>query len=1080
MKDVYLSPWLHSVKKSRATKFACALLFLSVNAFSTSSIQSPQVSIQANQISIKRALSEIEKQTDYLFVYNKEEVDLEQIINVHVMNAPISEVLALIFNGTDVVCTVEGENIMLKSHGESFNISPEKNQQKHILKGKVVDEKGEVVVGANVLLKGTTEGTITDIDGNFSIEVPNGSTLLVSYIGFTDYEIRIEGQDDISITLLEDSHALDELVVVGYGTQRKKDLTSSISSVKSENFNKGAIINNPLQMVEGKVAGLTVTRASGNDPNAGTSIQLRGVSSVKGSASPLVVIDGVPGGDLSTVLPQDIESIDVLKDGSAAAIYGTRGTNGVILVTTKKGASGKVRINYEAQLYTETIAKKLDVLSTEQYKQYGIDHDKSFIDYGADTDWFDELTKVPFSHIHNLSMSGGSENTSYRASLSYKNQEGIVSTNTTRETLNGRVSLTQKTWDDKLQVDMNLAYSMIDATFTDYTVFEQAIRRNPTEPVYNEDGSFFYPVGSEEFEFNPVARLNNKNNGAEYNRFLGDMRITLNPLPGLKGSLMMALQKNNDLTHYYESRLSEGSEERGDSGTAKRQANNGTNKTLEGTIEYNGQIGKHGFNTLVGYSYQDFMSEYFNAENYGFLSDAYQYNNLGAGSFLKEGLANMGSGKSTNKLIAFLARVNYNYDNKYLLSASVRREGSSRFGANHKWGTFPAVSAGWRINNEDFLKDIDWLSDLKVRLGYGLTGNQMSENYISIARIGTQQYIWHDDTYIRSMGMSSNPNPDLKWEVKKELNIGLDASVFDSRLGMTFDMYQRKNTDLLYQVQASVPSLIHSTIWANVGEMESKGVEVVLYGNPIRTDDMNLDLSLNLSYNKSQLLSLSNDQYLSSATYLEFGTLPAPGNLGQSIRLEENGEVGNFWGYQYLGLTKEGEWIFKDNDGNGVIDNDDKTVIGNGVPKVFAGFNGSFSYKNFDMSLQFKGAFGFDILNTKEMYYGNPNFYPSNLLISVLDKHKGINDSPQFSDYYLEKGNYLKLSNLTVGYTFTPENIKYLRNIRVYLSGDNLLTFTKYTGIDPELTSNGFETGIDARDFYPRTRTFSFGVNVGF
>lgn len=1071
---------MYKKKAINIMRISLLLLFLGIFSISaTTYSQEARVSIELKNATINEVLSAIKNQTSYSFWYDVTEVDTNRKVSIKAQQETVEQVLATIFKGQGLEFRVVDKHIVIEKRSASPT-APASAQQQKTVTGVIIDEMGEPLIGANIIIKGTTIGTVTDADGKFSLSAPEGAILQVSSIGYLQLFIPVGSKSDLKITLKEDTQALEEVVVIGYGTQKKKDLTSSVSSVKSESFNKGAVMNNPLQLVEGKVAGLNITRDAGTDPNAGVKVQLRGVSSVKGSSSPLIVIDGVPGGDLNTVLPQDIESIDVLKDGSAAAIYGTRGTNGVILVTTKKGTAGTLRINYEAQLYTETVAKHLDVLSTEQYKQFGKDHDKTFIDFGHDTDWFDQLVKTPFNHIHNLSMSGGSGQTTYRASLSYKNQEGIVSTKTNRETLNGRISVSQKAWEDKLRFDMNLAYTNIVSRFTDYGVFEQAIKRNPTEPVYNEDGSFFYPTGSEEFEYNPVARLQNKVNGAEYNRFMGDMRVTLELYKGLKASAMGAIKKQSDLTHFYESRLSEGSDERGDSGTAERKAEAATDKTFEATIDYSGSTGKHTYSAVVGYSYQDFATENFSAKNFGFITDVYQWNNLEAGSYLKGGKAEMKSNKISSKLIAFLGRANYSYDNRYLASVTVRREGSSRFGTNSKWGTFPAVSVGWRMNNEAFMKDFDWLSDLKIRAGYGLTGNQMDENYISIARMGTQQYILNGDTWIQSYGLSTNPNSSLKWEVKKELNFGMDVSILDNRLGFNLDVYERKNTDLLYKVQASVPSLIHGDVWANVGEMKSNGVEVVVFGTPIRRKDMNWDVSVNLAYNKSRLLSLSNDQYVSSATYIEFGTLPAPGNLGNAIRLEENGRVGNFYGYRYEGLTPEGKWIFKENKEDGKIDNDDKEVIGNGVPKVFAGLNTTFTYKNFDVSLQLKGAFGFDILNTKEMYYGNPSFYPSNLLVSVLDKHKDLNDSPQYSSYYLEKGDYLKLSNLTVGYTFINKKIKYLRDIRVYLSGDNLLTFTGYSGLDPEIVSNGFETGIDARNFYPRTRTYTFGINIGF
>jgi TonB-linked SusC/RagA family outer membrane protein len=486
---------------------------------------------------------------------------------------------------------------------------------------------------------------------------------------------------------------------------------------------------------------------------------------------------------------------------------------------------------------------------------------------------------------------------------------------------------------------------------------------------------------------------------------------------------------------------------------------------------------------MAGYSYQDFMYEYFQAKNMDFASDQFSWNNLGAGAYLKEGKATMSSGKGENTLIAFFSRATYNYDDRYLFTASLRREGSSRFGVNNKWGSFPAVSFGWRINNEGFMDHISWLNDLKIRAGYGVTGNQMSENYVSIPRINSQQYVLNGDEWILTYGPSSNPNADLKWEEKHEINIGFDFSAIDSRLGLTFDWYKRENKDLLYVVQASVPSLIYSSIWANVGDMESKGVELTFYGEPVRSKDLNLGLAVNISHNSSRLVSLSNNKYVSAAKYREFGYLGSPGILGNTIRLEEGGKVGNFYGFHYQGLTDNGKWIFEDlNDDDKITEEVDEKVIGNGVPKYFLGLTANLRYKQFDLALSMKGAFGFDILNTKEIYYGNPYTFPSNnLLISALDKHKKLNDIPQYSDYYLEKGDYLKISNLSVGYNFNTAALgQYISRIRIYAGADNLHTFTSYSGIDPEINSTGFETGVDYRGFYPRTCMLTFGLNVNF
>ncbi len=960
-----------------------------------------------------------------------------------------------------------------------MNVSLVFSQQTQTVTGTVLDETGEPMVGVSVVIKNTGTGASTNIDGFYTINVPNNATLTFSYLSYRTIEVVVAGKTKIDVKMEEDLQMLDEVVVVGYGTQRKKDLTGSVTSVKSDAFNKGAVNANPLQLVEGKVAGLTITRVNGNDPNSGLGVQLRGVSSANGSQAPLIIIDGVPDGDINTISPQDIESIDVLKDGSAAAIYGTRGTNGVILITTKKGKGGKARIDFEAMVFTETIEKKLESLTADQYWQVSVDKNKDIIDKGYNTQWFDEMIGTPLSQMYNLTLSGGSEDLTYRATVSYKDQDGIVSVPTNRETTNGRMSLTQTNWGGRLKFDVNLAYSNIKSKFTDYAAFEQAVIHNPTFPIYNPDGSFCYSENPSEFDFNPVAYLSNVDKRAEYNRIMGDLRASIEPIKDLKISAMGAIRKHMDQNYYYELSTSEFNDKSKVKGIAERSSTNYTARTFESTADYFMQINKHKIFFMGGYSYQDFESDNFNAKNQNFSSDAFSWNNLNNGTYLIEGRAGMGSTKTSNKLIAFFGRATYNYNEKYLLTASIRHEGSSRFGVNHKWGNFPAISAGWRISNESFMKRFDWLSDLKLRAGYGLTGNQMDTDYISIARMGQQQYIFHKGEWIRSYGPSTNPNPDLKWEVKHEANFGLDASFLRDRLGLTFDIYSRKNTDLLYQVQASVPGLIHDMVWANVGDMKSNGVELVLSGVPIMQKNLVWNVSANISHNTSRIVSFAQN---SGANFMEFGYLGAPGILGNTIRLEEGGEVGNFYGFKYMGLTENGKWIFDDVDKNGIYNDADKQVIGNGVPDYVAGLTSNLTYKRFELTLGLRGAFGFEVLNSKEIYYGNPFSFPSNnLLVSALGKNKNINDSPQYSSYYLEKGDYLKISNLTFAYNFDTKNFsKFVSKLRLYASADNLYTFTKYSGIDPEVASNGFTTGIDGRLFYPRTRTFTFGMNLSF
>lgn len=1057
------------------------LLFVVAFMCITISVSAQKVTLSFKQTKLSNVLNSITQQTGLTFTYSQPTVNPDRIVSIEVTDTELSQALDQLFGGTDIGYEIDTKKVFLV--GKNTSAANAISQTKRRISGTILDINKDPIIGASVIEKGTQNGVMTDLDGRFAMEVSSNAVLAISYIGFTPQEVHVGNRHELTIIMEEDQKILEEVVVIGYGVQRKKDVTSSVSSLRASDLAQGAIGANPLQAAEGKVAGLTITRSNGNDPNATLDIQLRGVSTVNGGQHPLIVIDGIPGGDLNTLTQQDIESIDVLKDGSAAAIYGTRGTNGVILITTKKGVKGATKVEFEAMLSTETIDKKLDVMSASEYRKFASDKGIQIQDGGHDTNWFDELTKTPLNQTYNLALSGGTDNTTYRASLSYKSQEGITKTPTTRETINSRISLSQNAWEGKLKFDLNVAYSHVKARLTDYASFEQAIKRNPTEPVYNDDGTYYYPQGGYEFDFNPVARLENATNRLESNRVMGDFRVTLNITKDLRTSAMAAIRKETTITNYYDSRLSEASVKGGVSGQAERRTNNYTDRTFEWTADYNKTIDKHFFSVMGGYTYQDFMYEYFYAKNMGFITDAFGANNLVAGTYLKEGLAEMASSKESNKLIAFIGRGTYNFDNKYLMTATIRREGSSRFGDNYKWGNFPAVSIGWRISSEPFMENLEWLNDLKLRAGYGVTGTQMLTNYISIPRMTGQQYIMQGDKWVQGYGLSTNPNPDLKWETKKELNIGLDISALDNRVGMIFDVYMRNDNDLLYTVEAPMPPLVHSSLWANVGKMKSNGIEFTIFGVPIKTQDFRMNASMNFSYNKSKLQDMSNAKYISAANYIPIGTFPAPGNLGSIIRLEKNEEVGNFYGYKFLGFTDEGKWIFDEpTHPDGKYDDNDKQIIGNGVPKYFAGLSVDMSYKRFDLSLTFRGAFKFDILNMKEIYYANPSIFPAyNLMKSALDKHKDLNDIPQYSSYYLEKGDYVKLGNMTFAYRVNTQKFsKYISNLRIYVTGDNLLTITGYNGVNPELRSTGLETGIDYRTYYPRTRTFTFGVNIGF
>lgn len=966
----------------------------------------------------------------------------------------------------------------------------------NLIKGKVQDAKtGAGISGVSVTVKGSAKGTTSDGQGNFALQAKVGDVLVVSSIGYRTNEVKVTGNTPIDIKLSATEDQLDEVIVVGYGTQKKSEVTSAVASVKEKDFNQGGM-RNPMDLVQGKVAGLNVTRTQGSNPNSGTSIQLRGMASIKGGNVPLVVIDGIPGGNLDLVKQGDIESIDVLKDGSAAAIYGTRGNGGVILVTTKKGKSGEPRFEYYTYGQHESVARRPPMLSAQQFRDYVIKgQNKPDLDLGASTDLYDELiNKKNFSNFHNFVASGGGDKSNYRASINYENAEGIAKSNG-RQQFGGRINFSQTGLKDRLTFTGNIAANFNKANLLggkkddnseSVPDFEQAVQRNPTAPLYNPDGSFYQTQGYN--NFNPLDRLAHRVDDRNQQTFSGDARLKLKIIDPLSISAFGSYVRDNWNDRQFRSSLDwdqrQDSEYQGMGYAWKRNELNWS-KTFESTIDYNQTFNeKHTVTGLLGYSFQYTGYERFEMANNGFTTNATQDWDMGSGTALKNDKLprpTMGSFKEDNRLIAFFGRVNYNYADKYFVSAILRREGSSRFGKNHKWGNFPAISAGWTVTNEDFFTNKDVVNNLKLRLGYGVTGNQGFPNYKSLYLLGGGGAYPIFGSYYETYGPNSNYNPDLRWEQKAEINFGVDFGLWNNRLTGSIDLYNRKTKDLLYEYQAQQPSYTQSKIWYNVGEVSNKGVELQLTGVAIHKNDFKWTIDFTGNYQKNKLVKMSSDVFKSD--YLEYGGLPSPGNLGNAIRLEEGGEIGSFYGKRFAGFTDDGKWLFYKADGTkgtaAEMTNDDLSYIGNGVPKFQASLGNRFAYKGFDLTVFFRGKFKYDILNTADMFFGNQKWLPNNVFESAFTKHANIKDDPQYSDYYLENGSFVKLDNITLGYNFKLKT-DYIRNLYVYVTGRNIATITKYSGLDPELKDTGFDAGIDSRGFYPRTRSWTIGLNVGF
>ena len=967
----------------------------------------------------------------------------------------------------------------------------EAQAQSRTVKGKVTDEADQSgLPGVTVKVKNSSTATQTDVNGEYSIQIASENDILVySFVGSETREVRVGNQSTIDVALKNSDSALDEVVVVGYGTLKRREVTSAVTTVKAKDFNPGGV-RSPLDLIQGKVAGLNINRPQGNNPNSGAAIQLRGITSINGTLSPLIVIDGIPGGNLDLLQQDDIESFDVLKDGSAAAIYGTRANAGVIIITTKKGKEGTARFDYSTYAQREVVDRKPEYLNASEFRKLISDGVvNSSQDFGASTDLYDELiNKSNLSQYHNLAASGGNANTNYRASIYFNEAQGIAKQNG-KEQFGGRVNVNQKGFNERLTFNANLAVNFNKANLLGGGDgdFEQAVQRNPTAPLVNPDGSF---VETQAYNnYNPLSRLANRISERDQQTLSADAKLDYKIIEGLHINTFVSYVRNTFNDRYYRStkdwdqRLNSGY--RGMAYASKSNFMEYT-KTLESMLNYSKSFNEnHSISALAGYSYQYYTYEDFFVNNNGFTTDGFLDWNLGAGGAIQNTALprpGLGSGKQDNTLIAFFGRINYTFANKYFAQAVIRREGSSRFGANNKWGNFPAASVGWDLSQEEFIQNVSAINSLKIRLGYGVTGNQGIPNYQSIVTLGTGGVYPQNGVYYQTYGPGRNPNPNLRWEEKSEINLGVDFGLFANKITGSLDFYNRTTKDLLHNYNAQQPAFVTGSIFTNVGSIRSQGIELQLSAKAISKGDFawNIDFTGNINSNK--LTQLSNEVF--KANFLEFYGLPSPGNLGNAIRLEEGGAIGNFFGKRFAGFDDDGKWLFYKADGSTArasgINNDDLTVIGNGVPKLHMAINNSFSYKNFDLSVFFRGMFMYDILNTKELYFGNKKWLPNNLLKSSITTHAQLNDDPQYSDYYIEKGDFVKLDNLTLGYTMPIKTNKYVRNARIYLTGRNLMTITSYSGIDPELQSTGFNTGVDGRGFYPRTKSFTVGLNVGF
>ncbi len=1040
--------------------------------------QNTKVSLDLKNVSVEHVINEIEKKSDFYFLFNKKLIDVDKIIEVDVENTPIKDVLNNIFDGEDIDFIVYDRQIILTPKETSWLNN--KEEQDLTVKGVVTDAvTGEPLPGVNIVVDGTTTGVITNIDGKYSISLPDeNATLVFSYVGYLAEKVDVAGRTTVDVVLAQDITRLEEVVVIGYGTLQRKELTSAVTSVQSKDFIEGAT-SNVMQLINGKVAGLSVSSTAPSDPNAGISLQVRGAASAKAGTEPLVVIDGVPGGDLTNINQQDIESISVLKDASSAAIYGTRGANGVIIVTTKKGirSGDKVNVVYDSYVSSLSVARRPEVLSAEEFLAKGRD-----TDLGARTDWYDELIrKSPIENNQYLSVSSGSENTSYRASVNYRTAEGIDIA-TDRKEYGGRLNFNQKALDGLFEFSGNVANKYTDEKYTDYGAFNQAMQLNPTMPVYDpaDPTKFYLPYGYD--TWNPVAKLRLDKNGAERKYLTADVSFKLNLFKNFNTQILLAQQVTDKDEHAFTPSTSADSRDGNYLGRAERKYEKWTDRTFEWIANYALSKNMHNLKVMAGYSYQDFVTSGFRAKNWDFPSDAISFNNLDEGLWLAEGKAELDSWKGKNQLSALFGRVNYSFNDTYILSASMRYEGSSKFGANNKYGLFPALSLGWRLSNMGFMQSVSVISDLKLRGGVGVAGREGFDRYTAPSTYtGAGRYM-ANGSWLKVFGPANNPNPDLKWEKAINYNFGLDFAIANNKISGSIDVYQRISQDMIYDYDAPVPPMIHDRIWVNVGSTQNRGTELTLDYRVVNTKDFSYTTSFVGTYNISKIKSLSNDTY--NRPFFDLHDLPSPGNPGQAFRVMEGKEIGSFYGLRHAGIDDQGRFLIYNKDGEKVLSStkteEDKAFIGNGVPKYRISWNNTLTYKNFDLNLYFRGYFKYDILNLKQMYYGLQSVPNINLLKDAYDKNKDIVAEKELSSYFLEKGDFLKLDVLTLGYNLGL-NSRYIQNLRIYGTIKNVFTITKYSGLDPSQVSiNGLEPGIEDKGGYPTVRSFSLGIKASF
>ncbi|WP_394772728.1 TonB-dependent receptor [Flavobacterium sp.] len=1048
--------------------------------------QKTKVTLELNNSTIEKVIETIEQKTDFRFIYKLNDIDLDRVISISVKDQNINIVLDKLFKGTPTEFKVRDTQIILKKPElKTENI----DYQKQTVSGIITDENGLPLPGASVIEEGTKNGMVTDFDGKYKLTVESASSvIIVSFVGYKEKKV-VASQNIINIQLIPDATDLQEIVVVGYGSTARKDVTGAVSSIAAKDMNQGAIVN-PLQLIAGKAAGVNITQI-GSEPGSGPSVRIRGISSLIGGNDPLVVVDGIQGNMdlLNQVPPSEIESIDVLKDASATAVYGSRGAPGVIIVTTKKNKAGKTTMEYIGSTSIDFIPKKLEMLDADQWwataQSVGV---PASANHGSNTDWYGLLTQTGITQTHTLSFGGGTDKFNYRASLTAILQDGVV-INSSNQKYIGRIQATQLALNDQLKLTFNLNTGVNNVTNSIGEVGTVSYKSNlitnsllarPTDPVFNTNGTYYTDPTIFQY-LNPYAVAQTAINERQSDNLFGSLKAELDLGKGFSANWFGSWRKTNTTIGYFMPAESTDALAIDQKGYANIKNERQNEKLTNISLNYKKTFGIHSFNALALYEWQSQTYQGNYAQARGFINDNTTYNALQFGDFSKVQSSDISSYKNDRTLVSYLGRLNYSLLDRYLLTASIRRDGSSVFGANNKWGNFPSASVAWQINKESFMATQTLFNELKLRVGYGETGNQQGlYPQTSLSLVGSAGTTYFGGMPITNFNITQNANADLKWETKKQTNIGLDFALLNNRLRGSVDVYDSKTENLLFDYTVPQPPYPYNQIKANVGSISNKGLEIALAYDVIKTENSTLTLAGNVSLMKNEVLNLSG-----SINGIPLNTDYVGWGAANSY-LVQGKPVGAFYILEHTGVNDNGVETVKDRDGNGVIDqgvkSPDRYYAGSALPTYTFAFNPSYRYKNFDASVLVRGSGGNKIYNALNQNLSMlENTGKSNILESAVDK--GIHSSPYGSDLWLEDGSFIRLENVTAGYTFRFTD-KYVDSVRLSLTGNNLLLITDYTGLDPELNISGSGNPADNfggdRGIYPRTRSVAFGLTVKF